>query len=137
MYHSNKGMKILKFHGLFALIFLWGCQSFQKILDAEILSAEYSIVTHSEFERGYQVFLNTKPLKKSVKMKYILLNQKLLNVEELDKQASGNFLIDAYFPIQSKMIQNFVQPLTDKRKDGIIFEIDGEENYKEIKFKLK
>ncbi len=35
------------------------------------------------------------------------------------------------------MISEFKSPETDSRADGIVFEISGQEFYKEINFKLK
>jgi hypothetical protein len=45
--------------------------------------------------------------------------------------------IEQYFPLISQKILNFIPPKPDSRPDGIIFEIDGKEFFKEINFKLK
>jgi hypothetical protein len=132
-----KGMKFLKFLGGFLLIFALGCQSAQKLPLAEIMSAEYETITPSEFERGYEVSLLINPISEDLEIKYIILNQKRFEVFSESNSNLNQFRIEEYFPLQSKMIQNFTPPLTDKRKDGIIFELYGEEIYQEIKFKLK
>lgn len=130
-------MKFLKFLGGFLLIFAWSCQSTQKLPLAEIMSAQYETVTQSEFERGYEVTLKINPIAEDLEIKYIILNQKRFEVFSEFNPNLNEITVEEYFPLQSKMIQNFTPPLTDKRKDGIIFELYGEEIYQEINFKLK
>jgi hypothetical protein len=130
-------MKFLKILGLLTLFFVLGCQSSQNLEKAEILSAEYSTLSHSEFEKGYEVFLELNLLGTDLKVKSLVLNQKLFPIQSVENSNPEKISVQEYFPVQSKMIQNFVPPLTDKRRDGIIFELNGEEIYQEIKFKLK
>lgn len=129
-------MKFLKIFGFFFLLLSWNCQSSQSILGYEILSATYSDKSYEEFDKGFLVSMEYQ-MPPNTQISHIILNRFKFKLENIDKNNQGNYVVDAYFPVQSKMIQNFTPPKTDKRKDGIIFEIDGVEIYKEVKFKLK
>lgn len=129
-------MKFLKILGFFCLLLSWNCQTSQTILGYEILSATYSEKSYNEFDKGFLVNMEYQ-MPPNTQISYIILNQFKFKLVKIEKNNQGNYVVDAYFPVQSKMIQNFTPPKTDKRKDGIIFEIDGVEIYKEVKFKLK
>lgn len=101
----------------------------------EILTAEYKIITNDEFERGYRVFLEFKT-DKGLDVKVIVLKNRKFIFKEKGLKSDCCYLIDYYFPIESKLIQNFNPPKPDSRPDGIVFEINGKSYFYEIKFKL-
>lgn len=101
----------------------------------EILTAKYEIVTSGEFERGYNIWVDFK-LDNYQAIKYIILNHKRFDVKEITLNSHGYYIIEGYFPVESKMIQNFNPPKPDNRPDGIIFDVNGKAYFYEIKFKL-
>lgn len=129
-------MKFLKCTGIMILMILTGCQQNKLPIQPEILTAEYEIVTKGEFERGYEVFLEFK-MNRNIDIEAIILKNKYFSFQEKGIESDCCYLIDHYFPVNSKLIQNFEPPKTDNRPDGIIFEIDGKAYFYEIEFKLK
>lgn len=123
------------FWGLISI--LSGCEPTKKLHPAEILSASYSMVTHSEFERGYEVQIELIPRTENLEVKEIIINRLRMSLSNLVQKDLDNWEIIGYLPVQSKLIQNFEPPRADSKNDGIIFEIEGKEYYQEIKFKLK
>ncbi len=127
-------MKFLKLTGI--LFLMISCQQNKIPIQPEILTAEYQIITQDEFERGYHVFLEFK-MNKNIDIEAIVLKGKLFPFKEKGIESDCCYLIDQYFPVQSRLIQNFEPPKTDNRPDGIIFEIDGKAYFYELEFKLK
>jgi hypothetical protein len=131
-------MKNLK---LFCLILTFGwlnsCTTIPQTSQPEILTAQYEFKTHSETERGYEVFLVIDKLPASFSIKGIILKSKLYENIQFNKMDGTEIFIEQYFPLISQKILNFIPPKPDSRPDGIIFEIDGKEFFKEINFKLK
>lgn len=131
-------MKKLNFFFLLIVIIqIVSCKSNIQLGQPEILTATYEIKTHSEFERGYDIFMVIDKLPESFAIKGIVLKNKLFENVHFTNMTENEIFIEQYFPIQSKMIHNFSAPKPDNRTDGIIFEIEGKEIYKEINFKLK
>lgn len=131
-------MEKLKIICLFMISgFIFSCQKSSIPIKPEILTAEYEIQTHSEFERGYKIFLVIDEIPESLIIKGIIFKNKLFENVHFTKMNETEIFIEQYFPIQSKMIHNFIPPRTDNRSDGIIFEIGGKEYFQEINFKLK
>lgn len=128
-------MKIIFSFILMGLIF--SCQKSSIPIKPEILSAEYEIKPHSEFERGYEFSIVINELPENANIKGIVLQNKLFEPVHFTKMKGKEIFIEQYFPIQSKLIQNFSQPKTDNRSDGIVFEVEGIDYFYEIKFKLK
>ncbi len=129
-------MKFLKFSGILFVLMLMSCQQNKIPFQPEILTAEYEIVTNDEFERGYQIFLEFK-MNKDLDIEGIVLKNIYFSFREKGIESECCYLIDRYFPVQSKLIQNFVPPKPDNRPDGIVFEIEGKQYFYEIEFKLK
>jgi len=119
---------------LFLLIF-FGCEQTKQAVQPEILTAEYSMVTNGEFERGYQVLLEFKT-DHDLATKAIVLNNRKFIFKEKGLKSDCCYLIDYYFPVESRMIQDFEPPEPDKRADGIIFELNGKDYFYNINFKL-
>lgn len=130
-----KKLKVLLGFILIALIF--SCQKSSIPIKPEILTAQYEIKTHSEFERGYELFMVIDKIPENLIIKGIVFQNKLFENIHFTKMSENEIFIEQYFPIQSKMIQNFSPPKTDNRSDGIIFEIEGKAYFYEITFKLK
>lgn len=128
-------MKILFVFIGTALIF--SCEKPLTQPQPEILTATYEIRAHSEFERGYEIFMVIDNLPETFSIKGIVLKNKLFGNIHHTNMTGKEIFIEQYFPLQSKMIHNFEVPFTDSRPDGIIFEIEGKEIYREINFKLK
>ena len=105
-------------------------------IQPEILTATYETMTRGESERGYNVLLEVKGLPKSAEIKQILLNKRLFDVHSFKNSENNHLMVEAFLPLQSRMIQNFKPPKPDNRPDGIIFEIDGKTYFYEIKFEL-
>lgn len=95
------------------------------------------MVTHSEFERGYEVQIELISRTENLEVKEIIINRLRMSLSNLVQKDLDNWEIIGYLPVQSKLIQNFEPPRADSKNDGIIFEIEGKEYYQEIKFKLK
>ena len=129
-------MKFLKFLVILFFLMLMSCQQNKIPIQPEILTAEYEILTNDDFERGYQIFLEFK-MNKDLDIEAIVLKNKYFLFKEKGIESECCYLIDQYFPVQSKLIQNFVPPKPDTRPDGIIFEIEGKAYFYEIEFRLK
>lgn len=132
-------MKNLKIIALvFVSIFLFSCQKGNWSLDEkpEILTAQYKTVTNGEFERGYEIKLELNSLPNNFEIKELILNKKVFEIRDIDISKSEIVKVEGYFPVHSRLIQNFIPPKPDNRSDGIIFEINGKEYFYEIKFKL-
>ena len=119
------------------LIWMISCQNVSGNVNPEILTAEYSLKQYNEFEKGFQVFMVIKNKKKNTKIKYIILNNRKFDKIETYDMEQKTYFIDQFFPLESMRIQNFSPPESDSRVDGIIFEIEGEEFFKSVNFKLK
>lgn len=128
---------------IFFICFIVGLNSFMSCnqlfqnQSPEILTAEYELKSFNETERGFQVFLVIEKLQPQCKIKGIILKNNHFESIESTEMLKNRVFIDQFLILQSNMIQNFKPPLTDNRKDGILFEIEGKEFYKEINFKLK
>lgn len=116
---------------------IFSCQKSSISLKPEILTAQYEIKTHSEFERGYELFVVIDKIPANPIIKGIVFQNKQFENVHFTKMSENEIFIEQYFPIQSKMIHDFYPPKTDSRSDGIIFEIEGKEYFYEITFKLK
>ncbi len=131
-------MKNLKCLLIFLLTWIiFSCQKPYNPSQPEILTAQYEIRTHSEFERGYEVFMVIDKLPKTFSVKGIILKDKLFDKVHFTHMSDNEIFIEQYFPVQSGMIQNFEAPATDNRPDGIIFEVEGKEYFYNVNFKLK
>lgn len=130
-----KYLKILLIFIVLGLIF--SCQKSSNPKKPEILTAQYEIKTHSEFERGYEIFMVIDKLPQDAVIKGIVFKNKYLEPIHFTQMNESEVFVEQYFPIQSQMIQNFSPPKTDNRTDGIIFEIGGKEYFYELTFKLK
>lgn len=128
-------MKFLKCMGILVFLMLISCQKNKIPIEPEILTAEYQIITKDEFERGYQVYLEFK-MNKNLDIEAIVLKNKLFPFKEKGIESDCCYLIDHYFPVQSRLIQEFESPKPDNRPDGIVFEIEGKTYFYEIKFEL-
>lgn len=128
-------MKFLKCMGILVFLMLISCQQNKIPIQPEILTAEYQIITKDEFERGYQVYLEFK-MNKNLDIEAIVLKNKLFPFKEKGIESDCCYLIDHYFPVQSRLIQEFESPKPDNRPDGIVFEIEGKTYFYEIKFEL-
>lgn len=131
-------MKKIKTHIFFVIILLiTSCQKSIVRMKPEILTAQYEIKTHSEFERGYEIFIVINQVPENLHLKGIVFQNKLFKGIHFTSMSKNEIFIDQYFPVQSKMIQNFSTPQTDNRADGIIFEVDGNDYFYQVTFKLK
>lgn len=128
-------LKIIFVFMISGLIF--SCQKSPISTKPEILTAHYEIKTHSEFERGYEISIVINQISESVTVKGIVFKNRYFEKVHLTKIKDNKISIEQYFPIQSKMIHDFTPPNTDSRADGIIFEINGQEQFYKVKFKLK
>jgi len=113
------------------------CANSAKVEIPEILTAQYEIKTYSEFEKGYEVFMVIDEFPNNCQIKSIVLKNKLFDDIRFTKMQEKEVFVEQFLPVQSRLIQTFQPPATDNRPDGIVFEIDGQEFYKEINFKLK
>lgn len=130
-----KKMKVLMDFILIGLIF--SCQKSSISIRPEILTAQYEIITHSEFERGYQLFLVIDKMPNNPIIKGIVFKNKLFENVQFTKMSDNEMFIQQYFPIQSKLIHKFSTPKTDSRSDGIVFEVEKKEYFHKVTFKLK
>lgn len=128
-------IKIILGFILIGLIF--SCQKSSIPIRPEILTATYEIKTHSEFERGYEIFMVINKIPENPIIKGIVFQNKLFENVHFTKMSENEIFIEQYFPIQSKMIQDFSPPKTDNRSDGIVFEGDQNEYFHKVTFKLK
>ena len=126
-----------KIYFLLLIGLVYSCAHFIKNKQPEILTAQYEVKTYSEFERGYEVFLVIGQFPENCKIKSIILKNKEFDDVQFTEMQKNEVFVEQFLPLQSKRIQNFEAPKTDNRADGIIFELNGEEFYKEINFKLK
>lgn len=133
-----KGMKNLNKLIFFVLAgIFFGCAGSPKTKIPEILTAQYEIKTYSEFDRGYEVFMVINQFPDECKINGIILKNKLFDKIQFTKMQTEEIFIEQFLPLHSKQIQNFSPPAADSRNDGIIFDMNGIEIYKEINFKLK
>lgn len=131
-------MKIIYFISLIlGLNFFSSCQLFIENPMPEVLTAEYKLKTFNDTERGFEVFLVIKNIQPENHVKAIVLKNTRFEGIETHEMMKNQIFIDEFLLLQSSMILNFEPPMTDNRNDGIIFDINGEEHYKEVNFKLK
>lgn len=117
--------------------FIYSCASSAKIEIPEILTAQYEIKTYSEFEKGYEVFMVIDEFSNDYQIKAIILKNKVFEDIRFTRMRENEIFVEQFLPLHSQLIQKFQPPATDNRPDGILFEINGQEFYKEINFKLK
>ena len=132
-------MKNLKIIGLVLVsIFLFCCQKSNWPFDEKpnIVTAEYDIVTNGEFERGYNIYVKLKNTEDLASIHSIVLNGFEFQNHAVG-YGDGIIEIDGYFPIQSKMIQNFQPPKKVEKEDGITFGHADAQFYYPVKFTLK
>lgn len=103
----------------------------------EILTAEYELKNLNGTEQGFLVFMVISKIQKTDKIKSIILKNKRFDSIITTQMTETEVFIDQFLPVNSQMISEFKSPQTDSRSDGIVFEIKGQEFYKEINFKLK
>lgn len=103
----------------------------------EILTAEYELKNLNGAEQGFSVFMVISKIQKADKIKSIILKNKRFDSIITSQMTENEVFIDQFFPVNSQMISEFSPPTADSRTDGIVFEINGQEFYKEINFKLK
>src|SRR5690606_29324056 len=109
---------------ILTFIFLNSCMTNQNPGLPEILTAETKIKTHSESERGYEVFLVINDFPETARIKGIVLKSSLFQPIRFTRMLENEIFIQQYLPVVSRKIANFRPPKTDSRPDGIIFEID-------------
>lgn len=130
-------MKIIYFISFIAVLnFFSACNLFIRNQTPEILTAEYKLKSYNDSERGFEVFLVIKNVRPEHKVKSIVLKNHRFNGIKSHEMMKNQVFIDEFLILNSSMIQNFDPPMTDKRNDGIIFDIKGEEHFIEIDFKL-
>lgn len=131
-------MKKYYLFGCIVLMTLYfSCKNSITSSEPEILTAEYSLKSFGETERGFQVNIVINKRSKFAKVNSIVLKNKRfekLNYDSIQKQ---KIEINQYLPIQSFQIQNFIPPMADERADGIEFDIEGRLLFIETVFKLK
>lgn len=120
---------------LFSLFF--SCTAFKSDKEAEVLTAEYSLHIFQDTERGFDVFILLNHYSPKHKVKSIILKNRRFDKIETHQLDNSQVFIQAFLVLESSIIQNFVPPPPDNRKDGIVFEIENREIFKEINFKLK
>jgi len=131
-------MKNIWLIGLMALqLFQISCSSLAKKSLPEVLAAEYELKNLNGTEQGFSVFMVISKIQKDQKIKSIILKNKRFDSIITTRMTETEVFIDQFFPVNSQMISEFSPPSTDNRTDGIVFEINGQEFYKEINFKLK
>lgn len=131
-------MKNFSFLITLSLFFIvQSCFVIQKKSFPEILTAEFEIKTYDQNERGYEVFIVIKNFNKEAQIKGLVLKKRYFDPVQIHRMNEDEVFVEQYFPLSSQRILNFSEPQTDKRKDGIIFEIDATEIYQEVTFKLK
>lgn len=133
-------MKNLKIIGLVLVsIFLFSCQKPYWPFDEKpnVLTAEYEIVTNGEFERGYNVYVKLENSEDFTYVYHLIVNGFEFENKEGTLHGDGILEIEGYFPIQSKLIQNFESPLRVEKEDGIIFGGPDNQYFYPVKFKLK
>ncbi len=130
-------MKIIYFISFIAVLnFFSACNLFIQNQTPEILTAEYKLKSYNDTERGFEVFLVIKNIRPEHKIKSIVLKNHRFDGIKSHEMMKNQVFIDEFLILNSSIIQNFESPMTDKRNDGIIFDIEGEEHYLEIDFKL-
>lgn len=118
-------------------IFLFACNNSVKDNTPEILTAEYEIKSYNQTEQGFSVFMVIDKIPKSTIVKSVILKNHRFDKIISTQMTTTEIFIDQFFPVNSQTISDFVSPATDNRTDGIVFERDGQEFFKEITFKLK
>ncbi|MFA7616570.1 MAG: hypothetical protein WA897_06315 [Moheibacter sp.] len=103
----------------------------------EILTAEYELKNFNGTEQGFSVFMVIAKIQNTDKIKSILLKNNRFDSILTTQMTENEVFIDQFFPVNSQLISEFKSPETDSRSDGIVFEINGQEFFKEINFKLK
>lgn len=130
-------MKIIYFISFIAVLnFFSACNIFIQNQTPEILTAEYKLKSYNDIERGFEVFLVIKNIRPEHKIKSIVLKNHRFDGIKSHEMMKNQVFIDEFLILNSSMIHNFDPPMTDKRNDGIIFDIKGEEHFIEIDFKL-
>ncbi len=119
------------------MLFQNSCTIMAKENLPEILTAEYELKNLNGTEQGFSVFMVISKIQKTDKIKSIILKNKRFDSIITTQMTENEVFIDQFFPVNSQMISEFKSPETDSRADGIVFEISGQEFYKEINFKLK
>lgn len=119
------------------MLFQNSCTIMAKENLPEILTAEYELKNLNGTEQGFSVFMVISKIQKTDKIKSIILKNKRFDSIITTQMTETEVFIDQFFPVNSQMISEFKSPETDSRADGIVFEISGQEFYKEINFKLK
>ena len=129
-------MKFLNFIGILFFLMPLSCQKNQFPPQPEILTAEYEMVTQGEFERGYKVYVKLKYNEKFKQVYYLNLNGFMLKNPDV---VDGDWIVEisGYFPIQSKVIQNFEPPERTSMSNGIVFGDSENSYFYQAKFKLK
>ncbi len=132
-------MKNLKIIGLLSFsIFLLSCQKPYWPFDEKVnvILAEYEIITNGEFERGYAIHIkleNSKDL--------AIIHSLIVNGFEFENPTvnfeNGMIEIEDYYPIQSKLIQNFESPKRVENENGIVFGQRNAQFFFPVKFTLK
>lgn len=119
------------------MLFQISCTNLAKAGLPEILTAEYELKNLNGTEQGFSVFMVIAKIQNADKIKSIILKNKRFDSIITTQMTEGEVFIDQFFLVNSQMISEFKSPETDSRTDGIVFEINGQEFYKEINFKLK
>lgn len=119
------------------MLFQNSCTSMAKESLPEILTAEYELKNFNGTEQGFSVFMVIAKIQNTDKIKSILLKNNRFDSILTTQMTENEVFIDQFFPVNSQLISEFKSPETDSRSDGIVFEINGQEFFKEINFKLK
>lgn len=124
---------------IFSIIFvgLFSCTLAKSNKFPEILTAKYTSKTYEGTEMGYAVILSINKVPGNAQLIGIVLNHRLFSRISPVQINTGEILVEQYFPVSSQKIKNFQEPPSDKRADGIVFEIDGSEKFYEVTFKTK
>ncbi|MGB6092904.1 MAG: hypothetical protein WBF83_03995 [Moheibacter sp.] len=119
------------------MLFQNSCTNMAKESLPEILTAEYELKNFNGTEQGFSVFMVIAKIQNTDKIKSILLKNNRFDSILTTQMTENEVFIDQFFPVNSQLISEFKSPETDSRSDGIVFEINGQEFFKEINFKLK
>lgn len=131
-------MKNIWLIGLMILqLFQNSCTNLAKESLPEILTAEYELKKPNGTDQGFSVFMVIAKIQKDQKIKSIVLKNKRFDSIISTQMTENEVFIDQFFPVNSQLISEFSSPAADSRADGIVFEINGQEFFKEINFKLK